>query len=566
MQFIKNLPIGKKIFSVVVILGLTQLLISAFAIFKMNDISNEFSVIYQMSLPLEKNVAEARQLQLKKASELQTLMIDAKSGARRKVIKEHFAKIEAITLQTNQAMQDIVAILNASKDKALDADLQADVASLEENTAKVVEQQANYQKYVDSAIQIIKRGGSMSGGGYLSNDEQAQLVAIEAKLFESLQAMQASIDNITNRSVTNVKDVQSSSLLSLIAMAVVSLVVGIFISKIIISNIVTPIKGVMSVLTTMAQDNDLTKRMNFASKDEVGAMGNAFNSFVEKLQKLVMGITDASEQLSTAAEETSVVSRSTNQNIAQQKNETTHVASAITQMTATVQEVANSAEKASAAAIKGDKDSGSGRQVVEEIVASINNLADEINSSTSVIVTLKSDSENIGTVLDVIKNIAEQTNLLALNAAIEAARAGDQGRGFAVVADEVRSLAQKTQDSTKEIEDLILTLQQGSDNAVSSMELNKTSIEGLVAKAVNATNSLKEITNSVSSITEMNTLIATAAEQQSHVVNEINNNVLNIQQVSENTAEGSEQVSQASQEIAQLSERLTNMVRQFKVS
>nr|WP_320166484.1 methyl-accepting chemotaxis protein [uncultured Methylophaga sp.] len=566
MQFIKNLPIGKKIFSVVVILGLTQLLISAFAIFKMNDISSEFSVIYQMSLPLEKNVAEARQLQLKKASELQTLMIDAKSGARRKVIKEHFAKIEAITLQTNQAMQDIVAILNASKDKALDADLQADVASLEENTAKVVEQQANYQKYVDSAIQIIKRGGSMSGGGYLSKDEQAQLVAIEAKLFESLQAMQASIDNITNRSVTNVKDVQSSSLLSLIAMAVVSLVLGIFISKIIISNIVTPIKGVMSVLTTMAQDNDLTKRMNFASKDEVGAMGNAFNSFVEKLQKLVMGITDASEQLSTAAEETSVVSRSTNQNIAQQKNETTHVASAITQMTATVQEVANSAEKASAAAIKGDKDSESGRQVVEEIVASINNLADEINSSTSVIRTLKSDSENIGTVLDVIKNIAEQTNLLALNAAIEAARAGDQGRGFAVVADEVRSLAQKTQDSTKEIEDLILTLQQGSDNAVSSMELNKTSIEGLVAKAVNATNSLKEITNSVSSITEMNTLIATAAEQQSHVVNEINNNVLNIQQVSENTAEGSEQVSQASQEIAQLSERLTNMVRQFKVS
>ncbi|WP_289284053.1 MULTISPECIES: methyl-accepting chemotaxis protein [unclassified Methylophaga] len=566
MQFIKNLPIGKKIFSVVVILGLTQLLISAFAIFKMNDISSEFSVIYQMSLPLEKNVAEARQLQLKKASELQTLMIDAKSGARRKVIKEHFAKIDNITLQTNQAMQDIVAILNASKDKALDADLQADVASLEENTAKVVEQQANYQKYVDSAIQIIKRGGSMSGGGYLSKDEQAQLVAIEAKLFESLQAMQASIDNITNRSVTNVKDLHSSSLLSLIAMAVVSLVLGIFISKIIISNIVTPIKGVMSVLTTMAQDNDLTKRMNFASKDEVGAMGNAFNSFVEKLQKLVMGITDASEQLSTAAEETSVVSRSTNQNIAQQKNETTHVASAITQMTATVQEVANSAEKASAAAIKGDKDSESGRQVVEEIVASINNLADEINSSTSVIRTLKSDSENIGTVLDVIKNIAEQTNLLALNAAIEAARAGDQGRGFAVVADEVRSLAQKTQDSTKEIEDLILTLQQGSDNAVSSMELNKTSIEGLVAKAVNATNSLNEITNSVSSITEMNTLIATAAEQQSHVVNEINNNVLNIQQVSENTAEGSEQVSQASQEIAQLSERLTNMVRQFKVS
>jgi methyl-accepting chemotaxis protein len=566
MQFIKNLPIGKKIFSVVIILGITQVIISAFAIFKMNNISEEFSVIHEMSLPLEKNVSEASQLQLKKAAELQQLMIDAKSGARRNIIKEHFTSIENITAQTNQAMQNIVAILDKSKGEVLDADLHADVLSLDENTAKVVEQQANYQKYVDSAIQVIKRGGSMSGGGYLSKDEQLQLQDIEAKLFESLQAMQASIDNITNRSVKNVQNVQRSSLFSLIAMAVASLIIGIFISKIIISNIVTPIKGVMAVLTSMAQDNDLTKRMNFDSADEVGAMGKTFNRFVEKLQSLVISITQASEQLSTAAEETSVVSISTNKNIAKQKNETVHVASAITEMTATVQEVAISAEKASEAAIKGDKDSESGRKVVEEIVASINNLAAEINTSTSVIKTLKSDSENIGTVLDVIKSIAEQTNLLALNAAIEAARAGDQGRGFAVVADEVRSLAQKTQDSTKEIEDLILTLQQGSDNAVNSMALNQKSIEGLVSKAVDATNSLKEITNSVSSITEMNTLIATAAEQQSHVVNEINSNVHNIQQVSENTAEGSEQVSQASQEIAQLSEKLTSMVRQFKVS
>ncbi|SFJ98126.1 methyl-accepting chemotaxis protein [Methylophaga sulfidovorans] len=221
--------------------------------------------------------------------------------------------------------------------------------------------------------------------------------------------MQASIDNITNRSVKNVQNVQRSSLFSLIAMAVALLIIGIFISKIIISNIVTPIKGVMTVLTSMAEDNDLTKRMNFDSEDEVDAMGKTFNLFVEKLQSLVISLTQASEQLSTA-EETSVVSISTNQNIAKQKNETMHVASAITQMTAIVQEVAISAEKASEAAVKGDKDSESGRKVVEEIVSSINNLAAEITTSTSVIKTLKSDSENIGTVLDVIKNIAEQTN------------------------------------------------------------------------------------------------------------------------------------------------------------
>jgi methyl-accepting chemotaxis protein len=329
---------------------------------------------------------------------------------------------------------------------------------------------------------------------------------------------------------------------------------------------VTPIKEVMNTLSAMAKDNDLTKRMHFTSTDEVGAMGRTFNDFVEKLQSLVVGIASASEQLSTAAEQTSIVTSSTNENVAKQKNETSQVASAITEMTATVQEVALNAEKASQAAINGGKDSEKGRMVVGEIVASINQLASEINTSTTVIRDLKSGSENIGTVLVVIKNIAEQTNLLALNAAIEAARAGEQGRGFAVVADEVRSLAQKTQDSTKQIETLISNLQQGSDHAVTSMEQNRNSIEGLVSKAVNATESLNAITHSVNAITDMNTLIATSAEEQSYVVNEINHNVLNIQMVSEDTAHGAEQVAEASQRIAELSETLGKMVRQFKVS
>ncbi|KKM56711.1 hypothetical protein LCGC14_1551420, partial [marine sediment metagenome] len=378
--------------------------------------------------------------------------------------------------------------------------------------------------------------------------------------------MQATIDNITERSVANVESVQGNSIISLLAMAIASLVIGVLISRAIISNIVTPIKEVMATLSGMAENNDLTQRMNFASKDEVGAMGKTFNSFVEKLQSVIVGIASASEELSTAADETSVVSNRTNQNIAQQKNDTIQVASAITEMTSTVQEVALSAEKATVAANKGGDDSQNGRLVVGEIVKAINLLASEINSSTSVIKNLKSDSENIGTVLDVIKSIAEQTNLLALNAAIEAARAGEQGRGFAVVADEVRSLAQKTQDSTKEIETLIVTLQQGSDRAVNSMEQNRTSIEGLVTKAVTANDSLNAITDSVGSITKINEMIATAAEEQSQVVREINQNVQSIQEVSENTAEGSQQVSNASLKIAQLSEKLKGMVRQFKVS
>jgi methyl-accepting chemotaxis protein len=565
MKWIKNLPIGKKIFTIVLVLGLTQLLIAAFAIFKMNDIAAEFDVMYEIAIPLDKLVSTTSKLQLQKAAVLEKLLRAAKSGARRKIIKGHLETINNISIQNEQALQDTLNILDHAESQPLQDDLLLDIANLKLDTANVVAKQSSYQQYVDNVIKIIKRGGVMSGGGYLSDEEQLKLEEIEAQLFQYLETMQVSIDNITNRAVDNVKQVQSASLFSLTALALVSLILGAFISKVIISNIVTPITQLMATLTAMAEDNDLTKRMNFTSKDEVGAMGNTFNIFVEKLQRLVSSIASSSEQLSTAAEETSVVSVTTNQNIAQQKNETFKVASAITEMTSTVQDVAASAEKASLAASQGDRDSNTGRQAVEDIVSSINALESEISNSTTVIRQLKTDSENIGTVLDVIKNIAEQTNLLALNAAIEAARAGEQGRGFAVVADEVRSLAQKTQDSTHEIESLISTLQLGSDNAVKSMDNNKTSIEGLVGKAVNASESLSAITHSVGSITEMNLLIATAAEQQSQVVKEINKNIHNIQEVSESTADGSEQVSKASQEIAKLSENLKAMVNQFKV-
>lgn len=346
---------------------------------------------------------------------------------------------------------------------------------------------------------------------------------------------------------------------------IIAAIAGIFISFKLAKGIVNPIEKMKGVMDKVA-DGNLTMRIKIDNKDELGQFADNFNQFVAQLEQLIKEIALATEHLSTAAEETSSVTKDSTQNILKQQNETSLVATAINEMTATVREVATNTEQASLAASNGDREVRSGQQVIKQMVESIERLVNEIEDSSNVIQTLKTGSVNIETVLDVIKSIAEQTNLLALNAAIEAARAGEQGRGFAVVADEVRSLAQKTQESTLEIEQLIDTLQSHADDAVSSMDSNKVSVSALAEKTSLATESLNSITSVVSSITEMNAQIATAAEEQSYVVEEVNNNVHNIQIISESNATASQQISQANNEIADLSAKLKIQVMRFQVS
>lgn len=339
---------------------------------------------------------------------------------------------------------------------------------------------------------------------------------------------------------------------------------GLFLSYQLARGIVNPIETIRQTINKVAA-GDLTQRIDLHSKDELGELSTNFNTFVTQLQTIIADIGVNTEHLSTAAEETSNVTKETTDNVIKQQSETSLVATAINEMTAAVKEVASNTEKASLAAANGDQEARSGQVVINRIVDSIKNLVLEIDQSSGVIETVKTGSINIGTVLDVIKNIAEQTNLLALNAAIEAARAGEQGRGFAVVADEVRSLAKKTQDSTEEIEQLIARLQSHADDAVASMAANKSSINELAEQTSQATDSLNVITNVVSSISEMNAQIATAVEEQSYVVEEVNGNIHNIQIISESTSTAAEQVLQANNEIAEVSSQLKIKVMHFKV-
>lgn len=345
-------------------------------------------------------------------------------------------------------------------------------------------------------------------------------------------------------------------------MVVIAVVVGVLFA----TRITRPIIRMSRTMQNIEQTADLTQRIEVSSSDELGAMAQAMNNMLEKFRDSIEKVAASTTMLATASEEMSSITQQTSQNVNKQFSEIDQVATAINEMTATVQEVANNATKAAQAAQMANSQSTSGKQVVESTIDSIGDLSGELLRVSDVIDRLSKHSVSIGTVLDVIKGIAEQTNLLALNAAIEAARAGEQGRGFAVVADEVRTLASRTQQSTIEIEGMIEQLQKGAQDAVSVVQSSRNKSQRSVEHAASAGDSLVTITQSVNDINDMNTMIASAAEEQSAVTEEINKNIVAIRIAAEQTTQGAGQTTASSEELSKLAAELQQLVAQFKTA
>jgi methyl-accepting chemotaxis protein len=312
-------------------------------------------------------------------------------------------------------------------------------------------------------------------------------------------------------------------------------------------------------------DGDLVHRVAYRGRDELGKIATSFNTMADHVQETIKELSKAVEQLAAAAEQTAAVSRQTSEGIHRQHLETDQVATAMHEMSATVQDVASNAASAAHAAEKADSEAEHGQKVVTQSIQVIDSLAREVEHAAKVIGELEDASATISSVVDVIRGIADQTNLLALNAAIEAARAGEQGRGFAVVADEVRSLASRTQHSTEEIQSMIEKVQSGARRAVEVMEKSCEKAEAGRGQVADAGRVLEQITAAVATINDMNAMIASAAEEQSSVAEEINRNITNVSEIAEDTSDASRQNVETSHELSALANRLHTLVQRFKL-
>ncbi|AZQ85927.1 methyl-accepting chemotaxis protein [Colwellia sp. Arc7-635] len=350
------------------------------------------------------------------------------------------------------------------------------------------------------------------------------------------------------------------STITIIVASIVITLIGLLIAK----NISTPI--VLAVTAAQhVSSGDLTQTIEVNQHDELGLLQQAMRDMIVRLKSMIEHISASAEQQAAASQELSSITAQTDRNVSRQQQATDQVATAINEMSTSIDEVTNRTSEASDVADNSKRLVSTSSSAVNETIEEIRTLSESILDSKNMIDEVQEGTENIVNILVVIKGIADQTNLLALNAAIEAARAGEQGRGFAVVADEVRTLAQNTQKSTIEIENMIQSLESKVSKATASMNIGSEQAKSIVERTHEVTRSLSEVEISVAQISDMNIQIATATQQQSEVARDINQQAIEISDISVETGDSAKEISAASDELAKLAADLTDQVRTFKI-
>jgi methyl-accepting chemotaxis protein len=391
-----------------------------------------------------------------------------------------------------------------------------------------------------------------------------ETLGLTGQMRAAIQQTETSLQTLSADTTTTISQAVASTKQLAVTVFVLVLVLLLVLVGFTSRSIIGPVIAVCNTIGLIRNEHDFRQRVDESGQDEMSQLARDFNAMLADIQHLIRTVNEALGMLDKATAELAQSTSNTSQGMQQQQAETDMVATAVTEMGATINEIASNTENTAAKADMTNQNANSGRHEVEQTVKQIQQLSSRLQEATTIVTELEKDSKTIGSVLDVIRGIAEQTNLLALNAAIEAARAGDQGRGFAVVADEVRHLAQRTAQSTGQIEEIIAALQGRTGKIVTAMQQCRQQGSDSAEQAGVAMSLLTEITQDVTNIMDMTTQIAAAIEQQSHVAAEVNKNVVKIRDLSDDTFSYARQNAAISEEVAQQAASLRQSVQIFK--
>lgn len=448
----------------------------------------------------------------------------------------------------SEARQAATRLLHVAEQVMVLADNEAERSLVQNIVAEV----RGYQATLDTLTQAAVGNG-------------ATLPEVRLRLLAHSEAVRDYVDDYYQASLTDIEAAEARADFIMIGSTALSVLLGLALAVVITQNIVGPTQQLVEVLAGVA-DGDLSKTVSSGRRDEIGQLMRATESTIDNLRSLVRRLAEGIDQLSSATEEMAVVAQQNTKVIVEQNSETEQVATAMNEMASTIQDVAKNAEAAAEAAQTCETTTRQGGERLRHSIQLTGQLADEVEVSTQAIHELKEAGDRIGKVMEVINGIADQTNLLALNAAIEAARAGDAGRGFSVVADEVRTLSARTQESTREIENVVQELQSCAERGMQAMEKSSTLANSTREPAAQTQAAFKDIIEAVAHIQGMNTQIAAAVTQQGAVAEEVNRSVANINSAAEQAATASEQTLQANHELARLGQDLQDMASAFRLN